>query len=289
MTRLVGLIGHGLKHSISPQFQQAAFDHLGLDVRYELWDVGDDGLPEVVQRLREPSRLGANVTIPYKEMVMRLLDDIDPAAAVIGAVNTIVKRDGSLGGHNTDSTGFVRALRQEGGFDPWGKRAVLLGAGGVARAAGFALAGAGVASLVLADVVAEKAQGLAADLRRTSARDGGPGPAIEALTQDGPRFGEAVSRCDLLVNCSPVGMKHSATEGRAPLSAELVPKGALVYDLVYNPAETRLLRDARAAGARTLGGLAMLVYQGAAAFEMWMERPAPVDIMMQAARDALGQ
>jgi shikimate 5-dehydrogenase len=112
---------------------------------------------------------------------------------------------------------------------------------------------------------------------------------IEALSQDSPELDGAVSACDLLVNCSPVGMKHGAMEGQSPLSAGLVPKGALVYDLVYNPAETRLLRDARAAGARTLGGLAMLVYQGAAAFEMWTGHPAPIDIMMQAAKEALGQ
>jgi len=289
MTRLVGLIGQGLKHSISPQFQQAAFDHLGLDVRYELWDVEEGGLPEVVERLRESARLGANVTIPYKEKVMPLLDDIDPAAAGIGAVNTIVKRDSGLSGSNTDSTGFLTALRREGGFDPEGRRAVLLGAGGVARAAGFALAGAGVVSLILTDVVAEKAEGLAADLRRSAVRAGGQGPVIEPLSPDRPEFDKAVLACDLLVNCSPVGTKHGAMEGRAPLNAGLVPKSALVYDLVYNPAETRLLRDARAAGARTLGGLAMLVYQGAASFGMWTGHPAPVDIMMQAAREALGQ
>ena len=289
MTRFVGLIGRGLKHSISPQFQQAAFDHLELDVHYELWDTEEGDLPEAVEGLRDRSRLGANVTIPHKERVMPLLDEVDRTAAGIGAVNTIVNRDGYLTGSNTDSTGFTRALRQEGGFDPAGRKAVLLGAGGVARAAGFALIGAGVTSLVITDVVAEKARGLAADLRSGSADSGGPDREIAMLVQDGPEFDVAVSGCDLLVNCSPVGMKHSATEGQSPLKAALIPRGALVYDLVYNPAETRLIEDAREAGARALGGLAMLVYQGAAAFEMWTGRAAPVDIMMKAAKDALGQ
>jgi shikimate dehydrogenase len=289
VTRFVGLIGRGLKHSISPQFQQAAFDHLGLDVRYELWDTEEGDLPEVLKGLRDPSKLGANVTIPHKERVMLLLDEVDPTAAGIGAVNTVVNKDGRLAGYNTDSTGFVTALRQEGAFDPVGKRAVLLGAGGVARAAGFALVGAGVASLVVTDVVAEKARGLVADLKRSSVQGNAPAPEIGALFQDGHEFAEAVSGCDLLVNCSPVGMRHSAGEEESPVRAGLIPRGALVYDLVYNPAETRLLKDAEEVGARALGGLAMLVYQGAAAFEMWTGQTAPVDIMMQAAKDALGQ
>jgi shikimate dehydrogenase len=289
VTRLVGLIGRGLKHSISPQFQRAAFDHLGLDVRYELWDTEDGDLPERVRGLCEASTLGANVTIPHKERVMPLLDDVDRTAVAIGAVNTIVNRDGSLTGCNTDSTGFLKALGQEGGFDPAGKKAVLLGAGGVARAAGFALASAGTRSITVTDIAAEKARGLVADLKRVSLRGEESVPEIAAIFQGGADFNEAVSGCDLLVNCSPVGMRHSATEGESPVSASLIPRGALVYDLVYNPAETRLLRDARDVGARGLGGLAMLVYQGAAAFELWTGEEASVDIMMQAAQKALRQ
>jgi shikimate dehydrogenase len=287
--RFVGLIGLGLKHSISPQFQQAAFDHLGLDVRYELWDTEESDLPAVVRALREPAKLGANVTIPHKEKVIPLLDEVDAAAAGIGAVNTIVKKDGNLSGFNTDSIGFLRALRQEGGFDPARRRAVLLGAGGVARAAGFALVHAGVASLMLTDVVVESAQRLVADLRRSFDQATDPAPEIGVLLQGSTEFEKAVRDCDLLVNCSPVGMKHGATEAQSPLKAGLIGKGALVYDLVYNPADTPLLKDASTAGARTLGGLAMLVYQGAAAFELWTGEAAPVDIMMKAAKDALGQ
>jgi shikimate dehydrogenase len=287
MTSFVGLIGHGLKHSISPLFQQAAFDHLGLDIRYEAWETEPLELENVLQRVRGPSILGANVTVPHKEAVVSLMDEMDDLAREIGAANTIVNRGGRLKGYNTDAGGFLRALGREGGFDPAGKGAVLLGAGGVARAASFALARAGVKSLVITDIIEEKAHELVSDLERSLAR--GPAPEIRALSPDAPQFEEALSGCDLLVNCTPMGMKHSAGEGESPLEARLIPKRALVYDVVYNPIETPLLADAKRAGASTLGGLAMLVYQGAAAFELWTGREAPVDIMMETATKALEQ
>jgi len=287
MTSFVGLIGRGLKHSISPLFQQAAFDHLGLDIRYEAWETEPSELEKVLEKVRGPSILGANVTVPHKEAVVSLMDGFDDLALEIGAVNTMVNRGGRLEGYNTDAGGFLKALGQEGGFDPAGKTVVLLGAGGVARAASFALARAGVKSLVITDIIKEKAHGLASDLERSLARTQGPAPKIRALSPDDRQFEEALSGCDLLVNCTPVGMKHSAGEGESPLEARLIPRRALVYDVVYNPIETPLLADAKRAGASTLGGLAMLVYQGAAAFELWTGREAPVDIMMDAAKRAV--
>ncbi|TET16769.1 MAG: shikimate dehydrogenase, partial [Dehalococcoidia bacterium] len=240
-------------------------------------------------RGRGPSILGANVTVPHKEAVVSLMDEFDDLALEIGAVNTIVNRGGRLKGYNSDAGGFLRALGREGGFDPAGKGAVLLGAGGVARAASFALARAGVKSLVITDIIEEKAHELVSDLERSLAGGQEPTPKIRALSPDAPQFGEALSGCDLVVNCTPMGMKHSAGEGESPLEARLIPKRALVYDVVYNPIETPLLDDAKRAGASTLGGLAMLVYQGAAAFELWTGREAPVDIMMETAKGALGK
>jgi len=289
MTSFVGLIGHGLKHSMSPLFQQAAFDHLGLDIRYEAWETGPSELENVLEKVRGPSILGANVTVPHKEAVLSLMDELDDLALEIGAVNTIVNRGGRLKGYNTDAGGFLRALGQEGGFDPAGKGAVLLGAGGVARAASFALARAGVKSLLITDIIKEKAHKLASDLERSLAQGRESGPEIRALSPDDPQFEEGLSGCDLLVNCTPMGMKHSAGEGESPLEVRLIPKRALVYDVVYNPIETPLLAAAKRVGASTLGGLAMLVYQGAASFEFWAGREAPVDIMMKAARKALGE
>jgi len=310
MTKYAGLIGYPVGHSISPAMQQAAFDHYKLDIRYELWETEPSELGAAVERLRSAETLGANVTVPHKEAVMPSMDELDDLALEIGAVNTIVNRGGRLIGYNTDAGGFLRALRKEGSFNPAGKRAVLVGAGGVARAAGFALARAGVKSLVITDIITERAHGLASDLERSLARTQGPPPRscvdakdvggvasldfkmhpipeIKVLSPDEPQFAETILGCDLLVNCSPVGMKHSNTEGKSPLDVGLIPKGALVYDVVYNPLETPLLTDAKKAGARTLSGLAMLVYQGAMSFEMWTGKEAPIDIMFKSAKKAL--
>ena len=139
--KYVGVIGHPLKRSLSPAFQQAAFDHLGLDVRYEAWPTPPERLAETVAGLRGPDRLGANVTIPHKEAVVPLLDDVDELSRRVGAVNTIVNRDGRLFGHNTDVAGFLRVLREDGGLDPAGARVLVAGAGGAARAVARPLIG----------------------------------------------------------------------------------------------------------------------------------------------------
>ncbi len=280
MKRYVGLVGYPLGHSVSPPMQQAAFDHYRLDVRYEVWETEPAQFDALAERLRHPLTLGANVTVPYKETVVPLVDDLDEFARQIGAVNTIIHREGKLSGHNTDADGFLKALRELGGFEPAGKRVVLLGAGGVAKAASFALARAGVMSLAITDIVGERAQALASSV-------GLLGVETYVLDGESESLEAALWKCDLVVNCTPMGMKHGATEGRSPLGAKLIPKEALIYDVVYNPIETPLLLAAKKAGARTLGGLAMLVYQGAAAFELWTGREAPVDIMFEAAKRAL--
>ncbi len=284
MTQYVGLIGYPLGHSISPPMQQAAFDNLGLDVRYELWETEQDKLAEIVEEIRQSSKLGANVTIPHKETVIPLLDKLDSLAEEIGAVNTIVERDGKLVGFNTDAGGFLKALRDEADFDPNGKHVVLLGAGGVARAVGFALAGAGAKSLSITDIETERISKLTLDIQE---KYNGNKLQIKALKHNSGEFAGAIWDCDLLVNCTPIGMKHSDSENNSPVEAALIPKGALVYDVVYNPIETRLLADAKKRGARTLGGLSMLVYQGALAFELWTGKEPPVDIMMSKARESL--
>ena len=281
MTKFVGLIGHKLKHSISPQFQQAAFDYLCLDIRYEVWETAKDDLPKVVEGIRDPSKLGANVTIPYKEAVLPLLDDVDNDARRIGAVNTIVNREGKLIGYNTDASGFMRALREDG-FSPINKRVVLLGAGGVARAVGFALVDAGVKKLVILNRTQSRGEALAWDLKVSDAE-------VVALSWKDGKTLTALGECELLVNGTSVGMKDSASEGRSPIGIGLIPKRALVYDVVYNPIETPLLAAAKKAGARTLGGLPMLVHQGAASFELWTGKSAPIDIMMRVAKRALAK
>ncbi len=277
MTKFVGLIGYPLGHSISPLFQQAAFDYYHLDVSYEAWEVQPSQLEARVSHLRHPSILGANVTIPYKEAVVPQVDELDELASQIGAVNTIVNRDGKLWGYNTDAVGFLTALCQDGGFDPKGKRAILFGAGGAAKAASFALIKAGVKSLTIINRTPQRAEGLVAGLKK------GTGANIELAAlpwgEDGLR--QLLDMCDLVVNCTLLGMKYSVAEDRSPLQSESIPKEVLVYDLVYNPRETPLLREAKKAGARTLGGLRMLIYQGAASFELWTGKKAPIELMAE--------
>jgi shikimate dehydrogenase len=282
MTKCVGLIGHKLSHSISPQFQQAAFDYLRLDIRYDVWETSKDDLPQVMEGLRDASKLGANLTIPHKEAVLPLLDKMDNDARRIRAVNTVVNREGKLIGYNTDASGFIRALRDDGAFSPRNKRVVLLGAGGAARAVGFALVDTGVKSLIILNRGMERGRALAWDLKISDTE-------VIALSWKDGRTLIALGECDLLVNCTSVGMKDSSAEGKSPLGMGLIPKRALVYDVVYNPMETPLLSAAKKVGARTLGGLPMLVYQGAASFELWTGQSAPIDIMMRAAKRALSK
>ena len=276
----LGIIGHPIGHSISPRFQQVGLDHLSVDHRYLAYEVHPDLVADFVASLRSDSVRGINVTVPHKESVMPFLDEIDEWAAEAGAVNTIVNRDGRLTGYNTDGYGFLRALRESAGLDPAGKRAVILGAGGSARGVAQALLRAGVAELVIANRTLERAEALA----ELAANRGVPARAIElsALRSNG-----VSGEVDLIVNCTSLGMHHGPDEDASPLRASQIPQSALVYDLVYNPMLTPLIREAHSIGAPTLGGISMLVYQGAASFELWLERPAPVAVMMDAAMAAM--
>jgi shikimate dehydrogenase len=291
MAKYIGLIGYPLKHSISPFFQQAALDHYQFDIRYESWEASPEELELIVAKLREPQNLGANVTTPHKETVLPLLDEVDDLVSSIGAVNTIVKRDNKLLGFNTDAYGFIQALDKEGNFDPRDKQVVILGAGGVARAVSFALVQKKASSLFIANRTLERAERLADDLKRyirdSSRRSGELKAEIAALPWQSLTSRGTFDHCHLIVNCTTMGMKHSSQEGQSPLSIEVIPRGILVYDLLYNPSPTPLLQVAQRAGANILGGLAMLIYQGAFSFELWTERKAPLDIMFNKAREVL--
>ena len=278
MPQRLGIIGHPIGHSISPVFQQAALDAIGFQGTYEAWDVTPDGVGDFVNGLRAPRTLGINVTVPHKEAVIPYIDEVDDWSSTAGAVNTIVSREGRLSGHNTDGIGFLRALREGAGFDPRGEDVLVLGAGGSARGIVYALARAGAAQLFIANRSLERAERLA-DLSIDS------GVAAEAVPlSDAPR---AATEATLIVNCTSMGMVHGPDENGTPLFAADIPSTSLVNDLVYNPLETPLLREAAQAGAATLGGIQMLVYQGAASFEMWTGQPAPVTVMLEAATKAM--
>ena len=278
MTSRVGIIGYPLGHSISPAFQQAAFDELEIDARYETWATLAEELAERVESLRAEEVLGANVTVPHKQAVMPLLDEILPVAESIGAVNTIVNRGGFLIGANTDAAGFTRSLEQEARFSAARKRALIVGAGGAARAVAFGLAWEGVSELVIVNRTPERAVELARDVSEATAAETRGGRLEDIKGSDG---------VDLIVNCTSMGMAGGPEPEGIPPVEDLLKRGVLVCDLVYNPQETPLLALARERGTRVLGGIGMLVYQGAAAFEFWTDREPPEDIMYSAALKAL--
>ena len=277
--KVVGLIGHPVSHSVSPRFQQAAFDRLGLDIRYEAWDTLESEFADRVAALRRPRFLGANVTLPHKHRALELADERAPEALLAGAANTLVSSGVRLVAHNTDVGGFLLALREEARFEPRGRRAVVLGAGGAARAVVVALAQEGAAAITVLNRDRERAARLAAELGAATQAPLTSRPLAEAA--------EAIAGCELLVHCTSLGLAGTTGADRSILPDEALHRGLLVVDIVANPAWTPLLRQARARGCATLAGLPMLVYQGALAFELWTGQAAPVAVMMSAARSAM--
>ena len=283
MTLRVGVIGHPVAHSISPRFQQAGFDAAGLDVRYEAWDLQPAQLESFIDDLRQDDALGANITIPYKEAALRHMDGLHQTARFVGAINTIVNNDGHLQGYNTDVTGFQRSL-SEAGFDPSGAHAVLWGAGGAARAVAWALIWRGIEALTIINRTAVRAGRLRHDLASASA-----GSKLRSLGADEDGVPAALGSADLVVQCTSVGLKGSETDGRLPFEPSWLREDAFVADLIANPVETPLVKALTESGRRAIGGLPMLVYQGAAAFELWTEREAPVDVMLAEAQAAMSE
>jgi shikimate dehydrogenase len=283
-THLVGLIGWPVEHSMSPAMHNAAFAARGLNWRYLPLPVPPEHVDAALHGLAALGFRGANVTVPHKQAVLRALDTISPEAKGLGAVNTIVvdrEADGTavLSGHNTDAAGFIGALSADG-FDPTESAALVVGAGGAARAVVFGLMNAGAASVLVLNRTLERAQALVSDLGKQS-------PSIlsaEPFYED--TLIETARSADLLVNATSVGMWPRVDASIWPAEIPL-PSDLTVFDLVYNPLETELLRQARRSGARALGGLGMLVRQGALAFERWTGIEAPVDIMRRTCEEAL--
>ena len=279
-TKLVGLIGYPVEHSLSPAMHNSAFAALSLNWCYVPLPVLPERLGEAVAGLQALSFVGANVTVPHKEAVMSYLDEVAPEAQAIGAVNTIVVREGLIG-YNTDWQGFLTAL-SEGGFSPQGKRAVVLGAGGAARAVVYALAQAGAQVTVLNRTPA-RAQALIRDFTPLF-----PPLSLLSFPLTLRTLEEQTAEAHLLVNTTSIGAWPKVDKSIWPEELSF-PVHLTVFDLVYNPRQTKLLRQARAAGAKVIGGLGMLVHQGAAAFELWAGEKAPVETMYEAANKTLGR
>jgi shikimate dehydrogenase len=275
----LGLIGYPVAHSLSPGMHRAAFDALGIEAHYALWETQPDRLAKRIASLRFAEILGANVTIPYKEHVVSLVDECDPLAARIGAVNTIVNRDGCLMGYNTDAPGFTRALTEFAAFDCPGKKVVILGTGGAARAAAVGLLENEVGEVTLLGRNQKHVNNLLYHLQTLTAKIHGTTRVYGALlgSHEASRF---LSTSDLLVNATPVGLK--ADDTTLLFDVNILPTTALVMDMIFNPPLTPLLRAAQAHGCQVLNGLSMLLYQGALAFELWTDRPAPLEVMRRA-------
>jgi len=285
----VYLLAHPAGHSLSPVMHNAAFEVLGIDAHYEAWDVLPQDLAAAMNRLRAAEVLGANVTIPHKQAVMPYVDELSEAAQHIGAVNTIVNHQGLLLGHNTDAAGYTRALEQAG-VQVSGQNVLVLGAGGAARAIVFALLQAG-ASLALYNRTTQKAHDLAeafavlGDITVIDTPDDIPDDAPDNLYDD---LYKVAKQASLIVNTTSVGMAHGGIDPDvSPLPAEALPEAGFVSDIVYRPAQTRLLREAAQQGLGTQNGLPMLVYQGAESFAMWTLEPPDTNVMFNAANGVL--
>ncbi len=276
-TKLVGLLGWPVSHSFSPAMQNAAFAELGIDWAYVPLPVRPEDVEGALQGLAALNFVGANVTVPHKQAVMRHLDELSEAAQITGAVNTIHIEDGRYCGYNTDARGFIKAL-EEAGHDPKGMRVAVLGAGGAARAVVYALTKAEVASIIVFNRTAERAAFLVSDLVEAFP-DSHLG--FKALTPD--TLVALDDQLDLVINTTSVGM-HPKIEA-SPWPDEVpVPNNTIFYDLVYNPLETTFLKQAKDAGQATVDGLGMLVHQGAFALQTWMgEETVPVKVMREAA------
>jgi shikimate dehydrogenase len=281
-TRVLGIFGYPVAHTLSPAMHNAALEALAIEACYLPFDVSPADLPGALDGIRRLGLLGVNLTIPHKEAALPLMDALSEEAARVGAVNTVEVREGNLVGHNTDGPGFVRFLREDQGLRLDGRRVLALGAGGAGRAISFACADEHATQIVIANRSKERGERLAADLRRAY-----PKVRISAvLLTPEALVGVFRSGIDLIVQTTPMGMRP---EDPAPIPPELIEPRHVVCDIIYLPEETPLLQAARLRGASQVGGLGMLLHQGALAFEIWTGRPAPLPVMREALQKELAR
>ena len=284
-SKLYGIFGCPLSHTLSPAMHEAAFQKLGIDAHYIVLELVPAAFQKLMNRSAKIALSGFNVTVPYKETVMKYLGKVRPEARAIGAVNTVYREGKRWTGTNTDMEGFLMALMKEGQFRPSKKRAVILGAGGAARAVVYGLSREGAREVMIADCFPEKACKILADMKRLF-----PRVVYHAALAGTPEVKEALRKADVIINATPLGLKPQ--DPRVVPEAWIPKAGAqkkFFMDLVYNPAMTPFLKSAKKKGHRTLNGLGMLLYQGARALEYWTGRKAPVEVMRQALLQALNK
>ena len=276
-TNIVGLIGHPVEHSFSPPMHNAAFAELGLDYAYVAFDVNPDDLKSAVDGAKSLNIKGFNVTIPHKIEVMQYLDELDEVARLIGAVNTIDFKN--LKGYNTDGIGAVRAIEEVTSIKD--KNVVVAGAGGASRAISFYLAKFGAGSMTILNRNANKAKDLAGDVLKSDLIGDVGADSISEIDS-------YLKDADILVDTTPLGMDPHVND--EPIAkSDAMHDGLVVFDAVYNPNETVLLKEAIKAGAKPVYGIKMLLYQGAESFKIWTGRDAPIDVMEKALNEYLGR
>ena len=270
-TKVCALFGHPVGHSLSPEMHNAAFEALGLPFVYVAHDVQPGNVAKALEGIRVMGYRGLSVTIPHKVEALAAVDDVEETARGIGCINTVVNDDSCLRGYNSDGLGALGALR-DAGADPQGQRVVVLGSGGAARAIAVTLAReAPPERLTILGVELQELERLVAD-----ARERGRTP-VEGKPLTDASLRQEIAAADLLLHCSSVGMHPNVEQSLVP--PELLRAGLVVFDAVYNPRQTKLLREAQAAGCRTVSGLEMFLGQAYVQFELWTGQPAPRDIM----------
>ena len=274
-TKVYGIFGHPVNHSLSPQMHNAAFQALRLDCIYLAFDIHPKDFEIAARAIKSMGISGVNITIPHKESIIFFLDEISPEANITGAVNTVKNVDGKLIGYNTDVSGFLRAIKEDLGFHPKGLSATVVGAGGAARAVLTSLCMNEAYQVYVINRTLDKAKRLASEFKK-----GFKDTFIQAVSlDDKDEIKNILGKTNLLVNATSAGMK-GVDSVEIPL--EYLQKEAVIYDLVYDPRETNLIKTAKELGYKASGGLSMLLYQGAESFEIWTGKDAPISVMKKA-------
>ena len=277
-TKVFCIIGHPVEHSMSPTMWNPALQELGLDYVYVAFDVHPDNLEKAVDAFRFLGIRGANVTIPHKNSILKFLDEIDPIAEKMGAINTVKNEGGYLKATNTDAPGAKKSLL-DAGCSIEGKNILFLGSGGVARSLAY-LFSEEAKRIVLTDIIKERAVTIASEIKKNMDAN------IEGELASEKKISKLIKQTDLLINATPLGM-HPHTDA-TPLSKELLHKDLFVFDVIYNPMETKLMKDAADIGCKTLSGLDMLVNQGVLAFEWWTGKSPNSKLMKSKIIEFLG-
>lgn len=277
-TKVLGIFGYPVGHSFSPLMQNAAIEALGLPYIYIPFEVSPENLGSAVNGIKPLGIAGVNITVPHKEKVIPFLDEITEEASLIGSVNTIENKNGRLIGHNTDSRGYIRSLREDAGFDPKGKKALIIGAGGGARGVIAGLSVNGIAEIVIANRTLGKGEALAAEFGKKF-----KGIKFSAHPLSSLKDPDILSSLDLVINTTSMGLEGKSIE----IELSFTPSHTLISDIAYKPSTTSFLKNAQETGRKTLDGLGMLLYQGAISFETWTSYTAPVDVMKKALIEAV--